>query len=61
MKTPELVVSAVPHIHGGNSIQKIMMNTLIALIPAVVIGIYFFGMDTIRVVVIAMASAVAWE
>ncbi len=61
MKAPELVVSAIPHVHGGNSIQKIMMNTLIALIPAVVIGVYFFGMDTIRVIVIAMASAAAWE
>ncbi|MFH1673825.1 MAG: RnfABCDGE type electron transport complex subunit D [Pseudomonadota bacterium] len=61
MKTPELIVSAVPHVHGGNSIQKIMMNILIALVPAMVIGVYFFGVDTIRVVVIAMASAVAWE
>lgn len=61
MKTPELVVSAIPHVHSGNSIQKIMTNILIALLPAIVIGVYFFGIDTIRVIVIAMASAVAWE
>jgi electron transport complex protein RnfD len=61
MKTPELVVSAIPHVHGGNSVQKIMLNILIALVPAVVIGVYFFGIDTIRVIAIAMASAAAWE
>ena len=61
MKTPELVVSAIPHVHSGNSVQKIMTNILIALIPAVAFGIYLFGTDTIRVIVIAMASAVAWE
>lgn len=61
MKTPELVVSAIPHVHGGNSIQKMMINILIALIPAVGIGVYFFGVDTIRVIVISIASAVVWE
>jgi electron transport complex protein RnfD len=61
MKTPELVVSAIPHVHGGNSIQKMMMNILIALIPAVAIGVYFFGMDVIRVIVLSVASAVVWE
>ena len=61
MKTPELVVSAIPHVHSGNSVQKIMTNILIALLPAVAIGVYFFGVDTIRVIAIAMASAVVWE
>jgi electron transport complex protein RnfD len=61
MKTPELVVSAIPHIHSGNSIRKIMINIMIALAPAVLIGVYFFGMDTIRVIAIAVGSAIGWE
>jgi electron transport complex protein RnfD len=61
MKTPELVVSTIPHAHSGNSVQKIMLHILIALIPAVGIGLYFFGMDVIRIIVISVVSTIAWE
>jgi electron transport complex protein RnfD len=61
MKTAELVVSTIPHAHSGISVQKIMLHILIALIPAVGIGVYFFGVDVIRIIVIAVASTIAWE
>ena len=61
MKTPELVVSAIPHTHSGNSVQKMMLHILIALMPVVGIGVYFFGVDVIRVIIICITSAVVWE
>lgn len=61
MKTPKLIVSTVPHIHCGNSVQKIMINILIALIPAVIFGVIFFGTGIIKVIIIAMLSAAVWE
>jgi electron transport complex protein RnfD len=61
MKTPELVVSTTPHAHSGNSVQKMMLHILIALMPVVGIGVYFFGMDVIRVIMICIASTVVWE
>jgi electron transport complex protein RnfD len=61
MKAPELVVSATPHIHSGNSVQKMMLNIIIALLPAVAIGIYFYGMGALVVAAVSVVSAVAWE
>ncbi|MDI6789102.1 MAG: RnfABCDGE type electron transport complex subunit D [Thermodesulfobacteriota bacterium] len=61
MKAPELVVSATPHIHSGNSVQKMMLNIIIALIPAIAAGVYFYGMGAVRVVAVSVLSAVAWQ
>ena len=61
MKTPELVVSTIPHVHGGNTIQKMMINFMIALLPAVGMSLYFFGPGALVVIAISVASAVAWE
>lgn len=61
MKAPELVVSATPHIHSGNSVRKMMLNLIVALIPAIAVSMYFFGTDVLRVVGISVVSAVVWE
>ncbi|MBU1163664.1 MAG: RnfABCDGE type electron transport complex subunit D [Proteobacteria bacterium] len=61
MKTPELVVSTIPHVHGGNSVQKMMINFMIALLPAAGMSVYFFGPGAIVVIAISVVSAVAWE
>jgi len=61
MKAPELVVSATPHIHSGNSVRKMMLNVVIALIPAIAAGVYFYGMGAVRVVAVSVISAVAWQ
>jgi Na+-translocating ferredoxin:NAD+ oxidoreductase subunit D len=61
MKTPELVASSWPHIHSGNSVQNMMLTLIIALLPAVAAAYLVFGMDTLKVVAIAMASAVFWD
>ena len=39
-----LYVSPSPHIHGGDSISKNMYGVLIALIPAFLVSLYFFGL-----------------
>jgi len=61
MKTPELVASSWPHIHSGNSVQNMMLTLIIALLPAVVAAFLVFGLDTLKVVIIAMASAIFWD
>ena len=61
MKTPELVVSTIPHVHGGNSIQKMMINFMIALLPAIGMSLYLFGSGALVVIAISVVSAVAWE
>jgi electron transport complex protein RnfD len=61
MKRPEFVVSDWPHIHSGNSVRNLMLHLIIALIPAVAASFLVFGADTLRVVAIAMVSAVFWD
>ena len=45
-----LYVSPSPHIHGGDSISKNMYGVLIALIPAFLVSLYFFGLGALIVI-----------
>lgn len=56
-----LVVSPAPHIHSGNSVTKEMKGVLIALIPAYLAALYYFGLGAFIVSVTAVISCVAFE
>jgi len=56
-----LTISASPHVHGDNSTKKIMWGVIYALIPALLVSIYYFGLDALRVVFIAVAASVFFE
>ena len=47
----KLYVSPSPHIHGGDSISKNMYGVLIALVPAFLVSLYFFGLGALVVTV----------
>lgn len=55
------VVSGTPHVRSKESIQSIMRDVIIALVPASVMGIYFFGVRALMIIVAAVASAVFFE
>ena len=38
-----LIVSSSPHIYSKESISRIMLDVVLALIPATVAAAYFFG------------------
>ena len=50
-KCDKLIVSSSPHIHTHNSISKIMFKVIIALVPAIAAGIFFFGMSAVKTLV----------
>lgn len=50
----KLIVSYAPHIRGKENVSAIMRDVIIALIPALLGGIYFFG---IRALIITLTSA----
>ncbi len=56
-----LSVSLSPHVHSGNSVKKEMYGVIIALIPAMLVSFYFFGLDAIRVTLISVLGAVGFE
>jgi len=56
-----LTVSGSPHIHGDNETKKIMYGVVYAMIPAMLVSIYYFGLDAMRVLLLAAASAIFFE
>ncbi len=56
-----LTVSASPHVHGDMSTKKIMWGVVYAMIPAMLVSIYFFGLDAMRVIFIAVAASIFFE
>lgn len=57
----KLVVSPSPHIHSGVSTEKCMYNVLIALIPAFLISLYYFGVGALIITLTAVLSCVVFE
>lgn len=57
----KLVVSSSPHIRSIESIQSIMGDVLIALLPAVIMAVFLFGYRALLTIIIAMGSAMLAE
>lgn len=56
-----LKVSLSPHTSGEYSVKKIMYGVNIALLPALAVSLYVFGLGAFKVVVLAVISAVFFE
>ncbi len=56
-----LSISTAPHIRGKDSVQSIMLDVLIALLPTTIAGVYYFGKNALLLVVICVATAVLSE
>jgi len=54
-------VSPSPHIHSGNSIQRLMYDVLLALVPAFLVSLWFFGLGALYVAVVAVLSCMLFE
>ncbi len=57
----ELTISSSPHAHTPITTQTIMRDVLIALAPAMLGGIYFFGFRALAVTLVSVAACVFFE
>lgn len=57
----ELTVSPSPHIHGNLTASKCMYNVVIALLPALAVSLYFFGIGALIVTLSSILSCVIVE
>lgn len=57
----KLIVSLSPHIHTKESISDIMLDVIIALIPASCMGVYCYGMRAAVVILTAIAASILSE
>lgn len=56
-----LIVSSSPHIHSGASSRRIMLDVIIALLPASVAAVVIFGMKALAILAACVISAVLSE
>lgn len=57
----KLMMSSSPHITGRNSVRRIMLDVIIALIPAALAGVFFFGFYSLLVILLSIASCILFE
>ena len=57
----EFIISQSPHIHSGDSIPKNMYGILIALLPAFLTAVYFFGVGALVVTAVSVTACVLCE
>jgi len=57
----KLTLSPSPHIHSGNSMTKVMWTVVIAMLPALLVSVYYFGLGAIKVTAVAVAASVFFE
>ena len=57
----ELTISSSPHVHSPVTTQTIMRDVLIALCPALIGSVYFFGFRSLMVTLVSVAACVFFE
>ena len=57
----KLIVSLSPHVHGGDSVQKNMYGVLIALVPALLVSFYMFGLGAVIVTLTSVMACIFFE
>ena len=57
----KVLVAPSPHIHSGDSIQKNMYGVVFAMLPALLLSFYYFGMGALVVTLTAVASCYLFE
>ena len=57
----QMTISSSPHVHTNVTTQTIMRDVLIALSPALLGAVYFFGFRALTLVLVSVASCVLFE
>lgn len=53
--------ASAPHIASGIGVRTLMLDVLIALLPALGVSVYFFGLRALILVLVCMGSCVVFE
>ncbi|MCG8310442.1 MAG: RnfABCDGE type electron transport complex subunit D [Cytophagales bacterium] len=61
MSVQFLTVSPSPHIHSEDTIQKLMYGVIIAMLPALAISFFVFGIGALYVTLLSIVSCVIIE
>ena len=59
--TTSPVMSFSPHVKGGDTVNAIMWNVVIALVPALIAAVWFFGISSLIITLVAVFSCIVTE
>ena len=60
-KNLKLIASSSPHIRAKDDTRSIMIDVCIAMLPALVVSCFVFGLQALVLTVISVVSCVFWE
>ena len=61
LEQKKLIVSHAPFWHNGSRITNRSYHTMLAALPAVLAGVYYYGIPVFGVVCLSVATAMLWE
>ena len=61
LEQKKLIVSHAPFWHNGSRITNRSYHTMLAALPAVLAGVYYYGIPVFGVVCLSIATAMLWE
>lgn len=56
-----LNVSSSPHVRTKDTVQRIMLDVIIAMVPAMVVSFIYFGLQALSVIIVSVVSCVLAE
>ena len=60
-KNLKLIASSSPHIRSNENTRTIMLDVIIAMIPALVMSVFVFGFRALALTLVSVAACVFWE
>ncbi len=61
MEDEKIIISASPHVHSDRTSKRVMYDVLIALVPALVVSLYVFGLSALIMTSVAVISCLLFE
>jgi electron transport complex protein RnfD len=55
------VVSPSPHVHSGESTSRLMINVVLAMVPALAVTLFYFGLGALIVTLVSVVSCLLFE
>ena len=56
-----ITVSPSPHVQSGESVKKLMYGVIIAMVPAFLVSLFFYGIGALVVTLISVTSCILFE
>ncbi|MBP7357851.1 MAG: RnfABCDGE type electron transport complex subunit D [Prevotella sp.] len=57
----KLIISLSPHVHGNDSVERNMYSVIIALLPAMLVSFFYFGIGSVIVLSVSVLSCIFFE